>query len=144
MKIHPSNYCHETHPRPWAGWDGETCLTTAWCPLSPDGSGPQPTTETACFHFPLDTSEPPCTGLPTTLQRIEPCSYHPLYAPGLTHHPPPSRKQPVISNPSRVWSRGSLPCAPMELEALAKKEGPILRPQPLKCTHHPVGVLAHS
>lgn len=96
------------------------------------------------FSFPSNTSEPPCTGLPTTLQRIEPCSYHRLHAPGLTHHPPPPRKQPVISNPSRVWSRGSLPCAPMELEALAKEKGPILRPQPLKRTHHPVGVLALS
>lgn len=65
-----------------------------------------------------------------------------LCASGLTHHPPPSRKQLVISNPSRVWSRGSLPCVPREPEALAKKEGPILRPQSLKHTHHPAGVLA--
>lgn len=54
--------------------------------------------------FPSNPSEAPCTGLLTTLQRIEPYSYHPLRAPGLTHHPSPSRKQPVISNPSRVWS----------------------------------------
>jgi hypothetical protein len=33
----------------WPGWG--THLTTAWYPLSPDGSGPQGPTETACFHF---------------------------------------------------------------------------------------------
>lgn len=96
-------YCHKTHLRPWVGRDGKSILGLPgvlchW--MFPDLSPQQK--QPGFISFKSIRSS--CTGLPTTLQRIEPYSYHPLRAPGLTHHPSPSRKQPVISNPSHVWS----------------------------------------